>query len=146
MPGVLARGRAEAQLTVTGSHASPLGAADGPAAAGAGPARPRPVHDEDAFEVAWSEEFRTPEEAQAITRSKKLAVLASGFYSNATGKKTPMTREQFIAVRGGKKTAHVPTKLASIKSGDSVHKTFAFYENPMDASTVRFVVRTLTRK
>jgi hypothetical protein len=141
MPGVLARGRPAAKLSVTAAHASPLGGDNGPAAAGAGP--PRAAHDDDDFDVSWSEEFRTAEEARAIT-GKKMEVQESGFYANAAGRAGPMTREHLVAIRGGKKTAGGRPRPGP--SGQKILKTFAFYENPMDTTTVRFVVRTLTRK
>jgi hypothetical protein len=141
MPGVSAAGRPVALLGVKGSHASPLGAAVGPVAAGAGHARA--AHDDDDFDVSWSEEFCTAEEARAITK-KKMEIQASGFYANAAGRTGPMTREHLIAIRGGKKTSGGRPRPGP--SGQKILKTFAFYENPLDATTVRFIVRTLTRK
>ena len=141
MPGVTVHGPGEAQLVVTSSHATPLGAAVGPVAAGGGPARV--AHDDDDFDVSWSEEFRTAEEARAITK-KKMQLQANGFYANAAGRNGPMTREHLIAIRGGKKTAGGRPRPGP--SGQKILKTFAFYENPLDATTVRFIVRTLTRK
>ena len=86
---------------------------------------------------------RTAEEARAIT-GKKMEPQESGFYANAAGRAGPMTREHLVAIRGGKKTAGGRPRPGP--SGQKILKTFAFYENPMDAATVRFVVRTLTRK
>jgi hypothetical protein len=107
--------------------------------------QPRREHNDDHFNVEWSVEFRTPEEAKAMTGAKKMESMENGFYKNVKGAKAPLTREQYIALRAGKKTAHVPKSLDSLKVGKSMKKTIAFYDNPLDVSTVHFVVRTLTR-
>jgi len=103
--------------------------------------RRRIVSNDDDFNVEWSAEFIT--EAEARAAGGKKMKMKDGFFSNAMGGKGPMTREHLIRVRAGKKTAHSRIHLRPEQRVD--HKTFAFYENPLDASTVRFIVRTLTR-
>ena len=132
-----------AQLSTRASAASPMGIGKAHDFTAPGPAGVREVHDDELFTVSWSAEFRTAEAARAIT-GKKMEVQENGFYANASGRVGPMTRAQMVAVRGGKKTAHGRPRPGP--PGQKILKTFAFYENPRDASTVRFVVRTLTRK
>jgi hypothetical protein len=139
MPGVAAVGNQPVALAPTLRTACPLGS-------GVREDRPAPqtrvVHDEDEFDVQWSEELLTPEEAQAITGGKKMRPNEDGYYANASGRKGPMTRDHLIAVRGGKKTAHGRPRAGQ----DKVYKTFAVYNDPLDASSVRFIVRTLVRR
>jgi hypothetical protein len=66
----------------------------------------------------------------------------SGFYKNATGVKKPMSRAQLMALQSGKKTAHLRGEL---EVGKPSKRTFPFYEVTTDSSTVKFIVRTLTR-
>lgn len=143
MPGVTTKkNRGVVRLVLKPAAASPLGSAAGGVAPPVVAARQRRVYNEDDFDVTWSAEFHTADEAMAITHSKKMKALPNGFYSNAaSGNGGPMTREQLVAVQNGKKTAN-----GRPSARPCTHKTFAFYENPLDASTVRFVVRTLTRK
>ena len=139
MPGVGASGNQPVALAPTLRTACPLGSGireDRPAP------QARVIHDEDEFDVTWDEDLLTPEAAQAITGGKKMHPNEDGYYANASGRKGPMTRDHLIAVRGGKKTAHGRPRAGQQK----VYKTFAVYTDPLDPSSVRFFVRTLTRK
>jgi hypothetical protein len=153
MPGVSVKSQqGKSQLVLTQTSASPINAGAG-AGAGTGAggqsvaiSRPRVPYNPDNYDVEWSEEFLTAEEAQALTGAKKMEPSENRFYKNVSGKETPMSREQYIAFRAGKKTAYGGKSLSSLKVGESNKRTIAFYENPLDASTVRFVVRKLTRR
>lgn len=146
MPGVGVKSeQGKSQLVLNQATACPIGAGTDLGVRVIVP-RPRVVYEDDNYDVDWSEEFLTAEEAKTITGSKKMEPSESGFYKNVSGKKTPMSREQFIAFQAGKKTAHGGKSLGSLKIGESNKRTIAFYLNPLDASTVRFVVRTLTRR
>jgi len=145
MPGVgVASQQGMSKLVLKQATACPLGAC---AALGVHVIVPRPrvAYNHDNYDAEWSVEFLTAEEAKALTGAKKMEPSENGFYKNVSGKKTPMTREQYIAFKAGKKTAYGGKSLASLKVGESNNRTIAFYENPLDVSTVRFVVRTLTR-
>lgn len=102
--------------------------------------------DDEDFTAEWSPVFATFNEAKA-EGAGALRVGADGFYRNRTGRKGPMTVEQFHAVREGKKTAHcaVPNGFTDYPLNRPTNATFAFYENPTDPSTVRFAIKTLTR-
>jgi len=142
MPGVGAKSeQGRSQLVLKQASACPLGAGPGGQTTAAVPRRNTAANDDD-FDVEWSHEFLT--EAEARAAGGKKMKMKDGFFSNAMGAKGPMTREQLIRVRAGKKTAHSRIHLRPEQRVD--HKTFAFYENPLDASTVRFIVRTLTRR
>jgi hypothetical protein len=132
-----------AQLSTRASAASPMGIGKAYDFTAPGPAGVREVHDDELFTVSWSAELRTAEEVRVITGKRK-KVQKNGFYASGTWCVGPMTRAQMVAVRGGKNTAYGRPRPGP--SGQKILKTFAFYENPRDASTVRFVVRTLTRK
>ena len=54
-----------------------------------------------------------------------------------------MSRAQLMALKTGKKTTNM--RLPLDKVGDSTKRTYPFYEISGDRSTLRFVVRTLTR-
>jgi hypothetical protein len=149
MPGVASKKKQNASVLVLKENsACPISTASGAGAGGqdVAVASGRKPHNEEDFIVEWSQEFLTAQEAKELTGAKKMEHLESGFYRNVSGKKTPMSREQYIAFRGGKNTAHVGKSLDSLKVGDKNKRTIAFYENTMDATTVRFVVRTLTRR
>lgn len=147
MPGVaVENNQTNSNLILKQSASSPLSLGVGAHVESAAAQPPRILPNDDDFDAVWSAELLTAEEAKIITGGKKMTPSEStGFYAHVGGKKTPMTREQFIALRAGKKTAHVGKSLDSLKIGESMNKTIAFYENPLDSSTVRFVVRTLTR-
>jgi len=147
MPGVdVASHEGMSKLVLKQAAASPINPGAGSAGGQNTGVRPKRIPpNEDNFSVEWSDEFLSAEEAKAVTGAKKMDPLDSGFYRHIAGKKTPMTREQYIALRAGKKTSHVPKSLETLKIGKSIKKTIAFYENPLEVSTVRFVVRTLTR-
>jgi len=109
------------------------------------PHRPRaPPPDENAFDVAWSVEFRTEAEAHDAAGGRAMKRNDAGFFRNRMGGKGPMTREQLARVKAGPKLAHSRIHLRPNQPVD--HTTFAFYEDPLDSTTVRFVVRTLTRR
>jgi hypothetical protein len=54
-----------------------------------------------------------------------------------------MSRAQLMALKGGKKTTNMRLPLENV--GDTSKRTYPFYEDTGDRSTLRFVVRTLTR-
>lgn len=100
--------------------------------------------DED-YEAVWTREFTSLEELKAAkaTHGRMPEAGPDGFYKNANGGKGPMSRAQLNALKAGKKTTNM--RLPLEKVGDSTKRTYPFYEDPKDASTLRFVVRTLTR-
>jgi len=142
MPGVTAAGTSiRATLAPTQATACPLGSGtDIPSVAAASAAR-RDVNEDD-FEVKWSEEFHTLAEAKAHGAGA-MKPDASGFFKNATGAKGPMTKAQLLKVQGGKKTAHSREHPFAVNQVSK--RTFAYYEDLLDTSSVRFIVRTLTR-
>lgn len=146
MPGVssVRASTGGSKLVATVTHATPLGSGLGVATAEERAASARATLDDDNYEVVWSQEFSTVEAlmASSITRGEGPKMGENGFYKNATGNKKPMSRAQLMALKAGKKTAHLRVEL---KVGKTSKRTFPFYENTGDASTVRFVVRTLTR-
>jgi hypothetical protein len=132
------------KLVTTAEHATPFGHGVGAATAEELKASERAVHDSDEYTVEWSEEFTTPAELKAskLVRGRMIEVSESGFYKNPHGKR-PMTRADLMALKSGKNTSHM--RLGEGRSGVA-RRTYAFYEDPTDPSTVRFVVCTLTRK
>lgn len=142
MPGVAAKkNNGAVALAAAPALASPLGSG---AAQGAPPRRPRgPPPDDSVFDVAWSAEFRTEAEARAAG-GKQLTRDENGFYKNRMGGKGPMTREQLVRVQAGSKLAH--SRIHKRPDQQVDHTSFAWYEDTLDVSTVRFIVRTLTRK
>lgn len=106
----------------------------------------RRLFDDDDFTVVWSPVLRTVEEARAAGAGA-LRVGDDGFYRNRTGRRGPMTYEQLQAVMAGPKTAHcaVPNGHTDYVVGRPTNATFAYYEDPTDPSTVRFIMKTLTR-
>jgi hypothetical protein len=146
MPGVGAKSEeGKTQLVLKQAVACPIGAGASLGVHVVAP-RPRVAYNPDNYTVEWSEEFLTADEAQALTGAKKMKPMENGFYKNVSGKEAPMSREQCIAFRAGKSTAYGGKSLASLKVGESNKRTIAFYLNPLDASTARFIVRTLTRR
>jgi hypothetical protein len=147
MPGVSAvRAPAGgARLVATQSHATPLGTGNGTATAEEMAASARASYSDDDYEVVWSPEYTSVEELKAakVTSGKMPEKNADGFYKNANSGKGPMSRAQLMAVKAGKKTANMRLPLKEI--GDSTKRTYPFYEVTTDPSTIRFVVRTLTR-
>jgi hypothetical protein len=132
-----------------------VGLAAGDENPGAGPAS-RAKYDDNDYKVEWSDEFSSLEELKAakLTQGRMPEMDEAGFYRNANGGKGPMSRAQLTAVRTGKKTANMRLPLDPPKPGakpgddmiyDSTKRTYPFYEVPSDPSTVRFIVRTLTR-
>ena len=98
---------------------------------------------EDDFSVEWSEPVRTLEEAKELGAGQ-MDPDENGFYKNAAGtKKGPMTVAQLLKVKSGKKTAY--GREHDIALNEKQRRTFPYYEDPNDPSTLRFVVRTLTR-
>jgi hypothetical protein len=77
-----------------------------------------------------------------VTQGKMPEVDENGFYKNAMGGKTRMTRDKLNALKAGKKTTNMRAKL---KVGKTMKRTYPFYEDPNDPTTVRFIVRTLER-
>jgi hypothetical protein len=115
-------------------------------AAGDGPAPPpKAQYNDDDYEVVWTREFTSVEELKAakVTHGRMPEMGDDGFYKNANGGKGPMSRTQLNALKAGKKTTNMRLPLAEV--GDSTKRTYPFYEDPADPSTLRFVVRTLTR-
>jgi len=147
MPGVATKkSNGVVSLVTKPSAASPLGSADG--VVGVVARRQQNTHDDDDFDCDWSPEFATIEEALGSfegTKREKREKDENGFYKNPTGAKNgPMTREQLVRVRDGKKTSHGRPRPGPI--GTESHRVFPFYEDPTDVTTVRFIVRTLTRR
>jgi hypothetical protein len=149
MPGVSVVRSADGEtskLVTTKSHATPIGAGVGAATDEELKASARTEFDDNDFDVKWSEVFTSLEDAKA-NGAGALRPGPDGFYRNRTGRKGPMTRAQYMAVRAGKKTAHcaVPNGQTDYPLHRPTNATFAFYEDPEDPSTVRFVIKTLTR-
>jgi hypothetical protein len=113
-------------------------------AARAAAAEKKATYNDDDYEVAWSREFASLEElvTSKATKGRRPEMGEDGFYKNATGGKKPMTREQFSAFKGGKKTSNMRQKL---EVGEASTRTYPFYEDATDPSTIRFAVKTLTR-
>lgn len=146
MPGVSTVGAGEStKLVTTKSHATPLGKGLGTATAEEEAASAKTRHNDDDYEVVWSEEFRTVEELKAskLTAGKMPTPGEDGFYKNANGGNGPMSRAQLMALKGGKKTTNM--RLPLEKPGDTTKRTYPFYEDTGDKTTLRFVVRTLRR-
>jgi hypothetical protein len=134
----------EDKLVTTKTHATPLGRGVGAATAEELAASMRATLDDDNYTVEWSVEFASVEalKASKLTSGKMPELNESGFYKNATGVKKPMSRAQLMALQSGKKTAHLRGEL---EVGKPSKRTFPFYEVTTDSSTVKFIVRTLTR-
>ncbi len=135
----------ETKLVTTATHASPFGQGVGGATAEDTAASARASYSDDDYEVVWSDEFTSVEALKAakLTKGRMPEMDEKGFYKNANGGKGPMSRAQLMALKAGKKTANMRLPLKNI--GDDTKRTYPFYENPEDPTTVRFVVRTLTR-
>ena len=105
----------------------------------------RASYSDDDYHVDWSDEFTSVEALKdaKLTKGRMPEVDEHGFYKNANGGKGPMSRAQLLSLMSGKKTANM--RLPLKKPGDSTKRTYPFYEDPRDKSTIRFVVRTLTR-
>ena len=132
------------KLVTSASHATPLGNGIGRATEEELAASARATYDDADYKVEWSEEFATLEALKAakITKGRMPEMDEDGFYKNAAGGKSPMSRAQLMAYKTGKLTAQMRGKLEV----DGVSKrTYPFYENPAKPKTLRFVVRTLTR-
>lgn len=146
MPGVSTVSSREAtKLVTTKSHATPLGKGLGTATAVEEAESSRQRYNDDDYDVVWSEEFRTVEQLKAskLTAGKMPTPGEDGYYKNANGGNGPMSRAQLMALKGGKKTTNMRLPLEKI--GDTTKRTYPFYENTNDPTTLRFVVRTLTR-
>lgn len=146
MPGVSTVSTGEStKLVATKSHATPLGKGLGTATAEEEAASAKNRYDDDDYAVVWSEEFRTVAELKAskLTAGKMPTPGEDGFYKNANGGNGPMSRAQLMALKGGKKTTNM--RLPLEKVGDTTKRTYPFYENTGDQTSLRFVVRTLTR-
>lgn len=145
MPGVTSVTDGESsRLVPTPGHATPLGPGIGGQTPDEQAASARSKHNDDDYEVTWSEEFTSVDELKAakLTAGRMPEVASSGFYKNANGGSTPMSRAQLMALKAGKKTTNMRVQL---KVGGSTRRTYPFYEIASDPSTVRFVVRTLLR-
>lgn len=145
MPGVTIASTGESvKLVATKGHATPLGKGLGTATAEEESVSAKTRHNDDDYVVVWSEEFRTVEELKAskTTAGKMPTPGKDGFYKNANGGNGPMSRTHLMAIKGGKKTTNMRQQL---EVGGTMKRTYPFYENVGDVSTVRFVVRTLTR-
>jgi hypothetical protein len=143
MPGVTAIEDSSTKGTIllpALSTATPLGTGD--ALSNGADAGPRNQVNEDDYEVIWSEEVRTLEEAQRLLGAKNMKKNENGFHKNATGGKGPMSRAEFLKVKSGKKTAQ---SRVSLKVGQVQKRTFAAYEDTTDPTSVFFVVKTLKR-
>jgi hypothetical protein len=146
MPGVSTVSSGEStKLVATKDHATPLGKGLGTASAEEEAASAKTRYDDDDYTVVWSEEFRTVEELKAskLTAGKMPTPGEDGFYKNANGGNGPMSRAQLMSLKGGKKTTNMRLPLKNV--GDVTKRTYPFYENTGDHTTLRFVVRTLTR-
>lgn len=132
------------KLVATKSHATPLGKGLGVATAEEEAASANTRHNDDDYDVVWSQEFRTVAELKAskLTAGKMPTSGEDGFFRNANGGIGPMSRAQLMAIKGGKKTTNMRDQL---DVGKSMKRTYPFYEDPTDPLTVRFVVKTLTR-
>ncbi len=134
----------EAKLVTTATHATPFGHGVGAATAEELAANTRSRHDDDDYDVAWSEEFASLAEVKSakLTSGAPPKPDADGFFKNAAGGKGRMTRGQLMAIKAGKSTTHM--KLGEDRT--TARRTYAFYEDTADPASVRFVVCTLTRK
>jgi hypothetical protein len=148
MPGVTTTpsGDSTTKLVATKSHATPLGKGLGTATAEEEAAAAKQHHDDDEYDVEWSAEFKTVEELKAskVTSGRMPTPGKDGFFKNANDpKKGPMSRAHLMALKAGKKTTNMREEL---EPGEVGKRTYPFYEDPSDPRTVRFVVKTLTRK
>jgi hypothetical protein len=146
MPGVTTTSTGETtKLVATKSHATPLGSGLGIATEEEDAASAKTRYNDDDYEVVWSQEFRTVEELKAskLTSGKMPTPGDDGFYKNANGGNGPMSRAQLMAIKSGKKTTNMRLPLENV--GDITKRTYPFYENTNDPTTLRFVVRTLKR-
>lgn len=136
--GIVNIGRAEMAYAVHGDEDLYNRQLD-EAAAGA-----RTSHDDENYAVLWSEEFTSLASLSAskLAGKKLPAPRDDGFYKDQTGGKKPMSRTKLTALKSGKKTAQM---RGALEVGEASKRTFPFYEDPADPSTLRFVVRTLTR-
>jgi hypothetical protein len=143
MPGVSTVSTGEAtKLVATKSHATPLGKGLGTATA---EELERGHHRDDDYDMSWSVEFKSVAELKAskLTAGKMPSPGEDGFFKNANDpKKGPMSRAQLMALKGGKKTTNMRQQL---EVGETMKRTYPFYEDVNDPTTVRFVVKTLTR-
>ncbi len=131
-------------LSVAPSVRTPLGKADAGAlvAAGGGGA-PRADANEENFESNWFV-FKSFAEAKAYAPRLHQPEMQNGFYlSSTTGKKVVLRLDEVLAMKGGKKTAHMP--WGTLEVGKSVCRLYVGYERINDPSTAVFIVRRLTR-
>jgi hypothetical protein len=105
----------------------------------------RESYDDDDYDVSWSEEFTNVADLRAarLTVGRMPEPGPDGFHKNANGGKGAMSRDQLNALKTGKKTTNMRLPLKEV--GDVSKRTYPFYEDAKDKSTLRFVVRTLTR-
>lgn len=105
----------------------------------------RAKYDDDDYEAVWSSVFNSVEELKAskLTSGRMPTPGEDGFYKNANGGKGPMSLDQLNSLKAGKKTTNM--RLPLEKVGETTKRTYPYYEDPSDKTTLRFVVRTLTR-
>jgi hypothetical protein len=103
----------------------------------------RDVAKEDNFTSEWRE-FPTFEAAKTWGKSFHRPTLENGYYqSSTTGKKGVIPYAAVVALKGGKKTANMPSEKMEV--GDVRYRLYTCYRDVADPASVVFVVRCLTK-
>jgi hypothetical protein len=103
----------------------------------------REVAKEDNFTSEWRE-FPTFEAAKTWGKSFHRPTLENGYYqSSTTGKKGVIPYAAVVALKGGKKTANMPSEKMEV--GDVRYRLYTCYKDVADPTSVVFVVRSLTK-
>jgi hypothetical protein len=149
MPAVEAMAAAAGGSTLTAAAraSNPFVASGAAAALHAARPKKEPVN-EDHFESEWSPLFRTLDEAKQWIRARggqpRTPTLRDGAYvSSTTGKAIKQPLAAILAMRGGKKTANMPSRTLEV--GDQVCRLYVGYQDMDDNATARFVARRLRR-
>lgn len=115
----------------------------GGGSSGSGGSSSREVAKEDNFTSEWRE-FPTFEAAKTWGKSFHRPTLENGYYhSSTTGKKGVITYAAVVALKGGKKTANMPSEKMEV--GDVRYRLYTCYRDVADPASVVFVVRSLTK-
>jgi len=128
-------------FAVPSGVANPLNSG-GAAVGGGAPLKTKESVDENNFTSEWRE-FATFAEAKAWGKNIREKELVNGFYESTTSKKCVLRYAEVLVMKGGKKTANMPTDM---KPGQSRDRLYVGYKDEKDPSSAVFVVRRLTRK
>ena len=137
------RGGAGVSLFTGRGLSTPAGGVSGSSGGSGGSSSSREVANEDNFTSEWRE-FPTFEAAKTWGKSFHRPTLENGYYhSSTTGKKGVIPYAAVIALKGGKKTANMPSEKMEV--GDVRYRLYTCYRDVADPASVVFVVRCLTK-